>query len=116
MESVASRLPAVAAYIPVVGWLYVILFHRQDGFAAFHLRQSIGSFLFLAASLLAWVGGAWILAWIPYGMLVGVVLFSLVMGAAVVCVIAWMLGVAYALRGRMVLLPIFGNMANRLPL
>ena len=61
-----SRLPAVLAYlIPVIGWLYVLFFQRKNELAVYHLRQSIGLFLFLIGTLFGWTVIAWVLTWIP---------------------------------------------------
>lgn len=116
MNTTSSTLPAFVAYIPVIGWLYVILFKRQDEFAMFHLRQSIGLFIFLAVMLLGWALLTWIIAWIPYGMLLGVTLFTIVITAFIFGVIAWIMGMIYALQGRVVFLPVFGRMASRMQL
>lgn len=116
MNSFKSRFPAFVAYIPVIGWLYVLLFRRQDEFAMFHLRQSIGLIAFLVVMLVGWALLTWIISWIPYGMLVGVMLFTLAISALIFGVIYWIVGMSYALQGRVVLLPIFGKLANRLQL
>ena len=111
----SQRFPAFLAYLlPVVGWLYVLLFQRKNQLAMFHVRQSIGLFLFLAFTGVAWVAVTWILTWIPFGFLFGVALFTLVIIAIVVGAVTWILGMINARRGRVALLPIFGRMASRL--
>ena len=112
----SSRWHACVAYIPVLGWIYILIFQRQDEFAMFHVRQSIGLILFLIIAFLAWVAAGWVIAWIPYGMLINVLLFTIVMSAVGFGVIAWIMGIVYALQGRVAFLPIFGKMANRLPI
>lgn len=87
--NVSSRLPAVVAYIPIVGWLYVFIFQRKNTLAAFHLRQSIGLVLFLLMSFVVWVIVAWLLAWIPYMDLISIALFTLVIAAYGFGLIAW---------------------------
>jgi uncharacterized membrane protein len=109
----SSRVPAVIAYIPVIGWLYVLLTQRQNAFAMFHVRQAIGLILFLIAAPLAWAVITWLLAWIPYGFLVGNALFALVIVALVFGVIAWVVGIINASRGRAALMPLFGRLANQ---
>jgi len=116
MNTPAVRFPAFLAYIPVIGWLYVLFFKHQDEFAMFHLRQSIGLFAFLALMFISWGLVSWIISWIPYGTLVGVMLFTLVIAAFLYGFIYWLVGMKYALQGRVVLLPIFGKLANRLQL
>ena len=46
----------------------------------------------------------------------GVVLFALVVAATIFGVIVLIIGLSNALRGRIVLLPVFGRRANQLPL
>jgi uncharacterized membrane protein len=111
----SQRFPAFIAYLlPIVGWLYVLLFQRKNHLAMFHVRQSIGLFLFLTLTGVAWIVVTWILTWIPFGFLFGVALFTLVIMAIVVGAVAWILGMINALRGRVALLPIFGQMASHL--
>jgi uncharacterized membrane protein len=115
--SQSSRLSALLAYlIPVVGWLYIFLFRRDNAFAVFHLRQSIGLFLFLLAALLIWalVGG--LLALIPYVAALSIALFTLVIAAYFYGVIAWIMGMIRALRNQSTPLPFFGRWADRLPI
>lgn len=110
------RTPAVIAYIPVLGWLYVLLFQRRNPFAVFHVRQSIGLVGFLIAALAVWAVVAWLLAWIPFAMLLGTALFALVILAYGFGIFALISGAVNASKGRAVILPVFGNMANRIPL
>ena len=113
----ASRVPAVIAYlIPVIGWLYVLLFQRKNAAAMFHLRQSIGLCLFLVATMVGWAVVAWLLAWIPYMAAVSAALFTIVIAAYLYGFVAWILGLVNALRNRVALLPWLGPWANRLPI
>lgn len=113
----SSRLPAVLAYlIPVIGWLYVLAFQRKNLLAIYHLRQSIGLFLFLVAALAGWAVIAWVLAWIPYMDVVGIALFAVVIAAYLYGILAWILGLINALRRRLTPLPLFGRWASRLPI
>jgi uncharacterized membrane protein len=108
----SDRLSAFLAYIPVVGWIYVLLAKRQNSLSMFHVRQSIGVFIFLAVTFAAWVVVTWVLGWIPFGFMVGVALFTMVIIAFIFGIIAWLTGIVHALNGRMVILPLFGKMAN----
>jgi uncharacterized membrane protein len=108
----SSRVAAVIAYIPVVGWLYVLLFQRHNVFAVFHARQSIGLFVFLLAMFVGWAVITWVLGWIPFAFVIGNALFALVIAAYVFGVFAWIAGILNAARGRVALLPIFGKTAN----
>jgi uncharacterized membrane protein len=111
-----SRLSAAAAYVPMVGWLYVVLFQRQNPLVMYHLRQSIGLCLFLLFSLLGWAVVAWFLAWLPYLSALSVGLFTIVMVAYLFGAVAWLLGVINALRQKASPLPGFGRWAERLPI
>jgi len=108
----SDRLSAFLAYIPVVGWIYVLLAKRQNSLSMFHVRQSIGLFIFLAATFAAWAVITWVLGWIPFGFMVGVALFTMVITAFIFGIIVWVTGIVHALNGRMVLLPLIGKMAN----
>ena len=114
--SMSSRLSAAVAYVPVIGWLYVIVTQRNNPLARFHLRQSVGLILFLAASLLAWMVIAYVLAWVPLMAVVSTALFTIVIAAFVYSLIALLMGLINALRGRADPLPLFGQRASRLPI
>jgi uncharacterized membrane protein len=76
MES-SQRIPAFISYfLPVVGWIYVGVFQRKNPFAIFHMRQSICLALFAILITLAWGAVTWVLAWIPYAFVFGMVLFT----------------------------------------
>ncbi|MBN1284617.1 MAG: hypothetical protein JXB47_04395 [Anaerolineae bacterium] len=112
-----SRLPAVSVYlVPVVGWLYVFFFQRKNTLAVYHLRQAVGLFLFLVGVLVGWAVVAWVLAWIPYMVVLSMALFTLVIAACLYGVVAWILGLVNALQERAAPLPWFGRWADRLPI
>ena len=112
-----SRLPAVVAYlVPVIGWLYVLFFERKNTFAVYHLRQSIGLFLFLVGALAVWAVIAWVLVWVPYAAVLSTALFALVIAAYLYGVVAWIAGMINALSGKLAPLPLFGERASRLPI
>jgi uncharacterized membrane protein len=102
--------------LPVVGWLYVLLFHRKDPFAVYHLKQSIGLVLFLVMVTVGVAAVGWVLAWIPYMFVLSIALFSLVIAAYAFGIVVWIIGMANALRGQAIPLPISGGWANRLPI
>ena len=110
----STRYSAAIAYIPVIGWLYVLLAQRRNAFAMFHVKQAIGLVVFLIASVLAWGVFMWIISQVPYGFLVAQAFFTLVILAYIYGVVAWIMGIINALRGRTTLLPVFGAIANRL--
>jgi len=111
-----ERILAFIAYIPVIGWIYVWFAHRKETFALFHLRQSVGLFLFVIGVFVGWVVIGWILMWLPYMAVFSMALFSLVMAAIFFGVIAWLVGVANAFNGKVAYIPIVGEWANKLPL
>lgn len=112
MGTYTSQINAAIAYIPVIGWIYILLVANRDEFGRFHLRQSIGLVLFLAAVFAGWAAIAWLIAWLPFGSTVSVTLFTLVIAAVGYGVIAWVIGIVNALRGVMNPLPIFGLWAH----
>jgi len=111
-----GRFPAFIAYfLPVIGWIYLGLFQSKNKFARFHMRQSVGLFLFLIGVALGWGIIAWVLAWIPYAVVLGMALFSLPMAACIFGAIAWIIGMVNALSLRETSLPFIGSYSNRLP-
>ena len=83
-------------------------------FAMFHVRQSIGVFIFLAAAFTAWAVLTWVLSWIPFGFIVGIGLFTMVITVFLFEIVIWVIGIVYALQSRVVLLPVFGEIANKI--
>lgn len=114
MSNSPERLPAAIAYIPVLGWLYVLFISKHSSFVIFHLKQSIGLALFLLGALASWVVFTWVISWIPFGFLISVIFFTLVMSAMGVGIVALVMGISNALNGRVTLLPIFGDIAHKL--
>jgi uncharacterized membrane protein len=113
----SRRLPAFIAYLlPVIGWVYVGIFESKNQFARFHMRQSVGLFLFLVLVTAGWGLLTWLLAWIPYMYVFAIALFALPIVSYVFAVIAWIVGMANALRDRQVYLPLIGGYCSRLPL
>jgi uncharacterized membrane protein len=114
---ILRRFSAFLTYLlPVAGWIYVIIYQRKNSLALFHLRQSIGLSLFMAAAVAVWAAVGWVLAWLPFGFIFTIALFAGVVMALIIGVYAWIIGAANALQGRAVLLPIFGRLAYRMPI
>jgi len=111
-----SRVAAVLAYIPIIGWLYVLLLQRKNALAMFHLRQSVGLVVFLVGTLVVWAIIFWLLSWIPYFAVLGIALFTLVMTAYFFGVVALIMGLINALSNKSVPLPLVGQWASRLPI
>jgi len=57
-----------------------------------------------------------VLAWIPFGPVVGMALFGLVIAAYIFSLVGWVIGMVRALRDEAVPLPFIGMMADRMPL
>ncbi len=111
-----QRISAAISYIPVIGWIYVFFFAHKDAPVIFHLRQSISLVIGLLGCFLLWIAAAWLLTWIPYGSVFAVALFALVITALIAGVIAWLVGIVNALRGKENEVPMFGAIAHHLPI
>ena len=114
--SLSERISAAVAYLPVIGWIYTYFVQRKSQLTMFHLRQSISLFGTLIAVLVLWAVVAWVITWIPYGVIFGVALFALVMAAFFVGAVAWLVGIVNALRGLMNEVPLFNAWAKHLPI
>jgi len=108
--------PAVIAYVPILGWLYVYLMERKNTLALFHLRQSIGLFVFLVGVFIGWAVIAYALALIPFMAVISVSLFAIVIAAYIFGAVAWVMGILNAFKRTLSPLPLFGRWANRLPI
>ncbi len=111
-----SRAPAVLAYVPVLGWLYVLFLERKNSLAVYHLKQSVGLVLFLIAATAVWALVTWLLAWIPFMFVLGIAMFGIVIAAYLYGLIAWVMGLSNAWQARFTPLPLFGGWASRLPI
>jgi uncharacterized membrane protein len=111
----SSRLLAFLAYLlGPIGWVIAFLFGRKDPFVRFHLRQSIGLWAGLAVGILAWfvIGG--VISVVPYfGPLLAFGSFALVIALFAACVFLWIRGMLNALSGKIRILPLFGERAER---
>ncbi len=114
--STSERISAAAGYVPVIGWIYAYFVQRQNQLVMFHLKQSISLFVNLIGIFVIWVVVAWVLAWIPYGDVFSIALFTIVMAAFFVGAIAWVIGIVNALRGLLKDVPLFASWAKRLPI
>jgi uncharacterized membrane protein len=114
--STSRRILAFLAYLfSIVGSVIVLLLLRRDRYVAYHARQSIALFLFVAAVAAGWGVVTWLTAWIPYLGIVGISAFSLVIAALAFAVAATIMGMANALRDRAAPLPLVGGWAKRIP-
>ena len=110
-----NRTLAFLAYLlSILGWLYVLLFQREDKLALYHARQSLGLVLVALGALLGWALGTWILSWVPLvGPLVAAALFSQVLLVYLFLGIVWIIGMVYALQAKVKPLPLVGRWAER---
>ena len=112
-----QKTPAFLAYLlPVLGWLYVLVFHRKDEFAVYHAKQSLVITITAIGAPMVWAVVAWVIAWIPLvGPVVAAALFALVMLTYIVLVATWIVGLVYVSRAKMKPIPVVGGWAERLP-
>jgi uncharacterized membrane protein len=110
-------LAFLAYLLSILGWLYVLLFHRKDKFLLYHAKQSLGLTLAALGGPVVWVGVGWIVSWIPYvGFILAVALFSLLMALYFALVVAWIIGMVNALQAKRKPVPVVGRWAERLPI
>jgi uncharacterized membrane protein len=109
----ASRLSAFVAYLlPVIGWIYVFVFRRKDRFAIFHAKQAVMLVVAAIAALVVWGVAAWLVVRVPIlGPMAAAGTFALVVAAFLLLLVAWIVGMANALRGQVKLLPLVGRWA-----
>jgi uncharacterized membrane protein len=115
MNGLPSLSAVVTYLLPFIGWLYVFFFQRDNTLAMYHLRQSIGLWLFLLGTLIVWGVIAWALAWLPYMGAIAAALFTIVIAVYMFGVVAWLTGLIRALKKQVTPLPVFGRWAERLP-
>jgi uncharacterized membrane protein len=113
----SSQILAFLAYLLwIFGWLLVVLVARNDRFALYHARQSLGLSLAVILAPVVWVILGWLIAWIPsVGVVVSAAMFSLVIGLYLIAAVAWVSGLLNAARAQLRPLPFFGEWAMRLP-
>lgn len=111
-----KRHAAFLAYLlPIVGWLYVFLFHRRDEHAVYHAKQSIVLTTTAVGAPAAWAVVAWIVSWIPLaGPIISAALFSLVILIYIFLATTWVIGMVYALQAKMKPVPVLGGWAERI--
>lgn len=111
----SSRTWALVAYLlPLAGPLLVLAARRNDCFAVYHATQSLTLTIMLVAIPLGWAVAGWVLLWIPLvGPATAAMLFALVIAAAVALFVAWLLGMANALRGLRRPVWLFGGWGER---
>ena len=116
MSKPKRTLAFLAYLLSILGWLYVLLFHRKEKLAVYHARQSLMLTIAAIGGPVIWAGAGWVLSWIPLvGPLTAAALFSLVIVGYVALVGSWIVGMVYALQAKMKPVPFVGQWAERLP-
>lgn len=110
-----SRIKAFLAYLLLaIGAGAVLLFSRNDRFAAYHARQSLVLTLVAVLTPFAWVLVAYPLSWIPlFGPPAASATFGLVIATFIVLFVAWIAGMVFALRAQTREVPLVGALAKR---
>lgn len=113
-----NRLSAFLAYLLLaIGWIYVLVLNRKNEFAVYHTRQSITIVLVCIASFIIWAVSSWVITFIPLvGAFVAASTFTLVLATFIAAIIAWIVGMIYALQAKLKPVPFFGAWAERLPI
>jgi uncharacterized membrane protein len=111
-----SKYFAFIAYLlSVIGAAFILLARRNDRFAVYHAKQSLGLFLVAIGVLLAWIVVGWTLAWIPYiGFIFAMALFALAIAAYIALIVCWFMGMHYALDGKIQPVPLVGGLILRI--
>ncbi len=102
----------MAYLLPVIGWIFVFVFRRQDRFAQFHAKQAIGLVVAVFAAPLAWAVAAWVVVRVPIlGPMTAAGTFAIVIVALLMLLVTWIIGMLNALRGQVKVLPVVGYYA-----
>ena len=109
-------LAFLAYLLSILGWLYVLLFQREDKLAIYHAKQSLGLTLVAMGSFAIWLLGSWIISWVPLvGALIAAATFAQVILIYIFLGVAWVMGIVYALQAKMKPVPFVGKWAERIP-
>ena len=102
---------AVCAYVlSILGAAFVLIFRRNDAFAAYHAKQSLGIAIAAIVAFVVWAVGGWVISWVPYiGFIVAVACFALVIVAYIALAICSIIGIKYAWQGKQQPVPIIGE-------
>lgn len=102
---------ALLAYlVPVLGSAYILLLRKDDDFSRYHAYQGLTLVLALILAPAVWILFSWLFMFLPYGGVVAAYVFALVVAVYFAVVVAWVAGVANALRARRSPVPFFGRM------
>ena len=116
MKAPKRYLAVIAYLVPVLGWLYILLFQKEEKFAVYHAKQSLVLTITAVLAPVTWAVVAWILALVPLvGPVTAVSVFALVILVYISLAVIWVIGMIYALRAKMKPLPVFGGWAEKIP-
>jgi uncharacterized membrane protein len=117
MNNQTSRFSALVAYLlPVLGWLYVLIFQRKDRFALYHAKQAAMITIVAILAPLVWLVGGWLLMFLPYGAILAMALFSLVIAIYFFLLYLCILGMANVSQTKIKRLPLIGEWGEQLPI
>ena len=115
MKAPKRYLAVIAYLVPVLGWLYILLFQKEEKFAVYHAKQSLVLTITAVLAPVTWAVVAWILALVPLvGPVTAVSVFALVILVYIALAVIWVIGMIYALRAKMKPLPVFGGWAEKM--
>ena len=102
---------ALLAYlIPVLGSAYILALRKDDAFSRYHAFQGLTIVLAMILAPAAWFLFSLLVALLPLGGVIAAYVFALVIAAYLAVVVAWVAGIANALRGRRAPVPFFGRL------
>ncbi len=115
MDAPKRHFAFLAYLVPVLGWLYGLLFERRDEFVLYHAKQAMMLTIAAVVAPAAWAVAAWILVWIPLvGSVLAASLFALVLLTYLFLAAVWIVGMINALAARAKPLPVVGRWAERI--
>ena len=112
-----NRFPALLAYlVPIFGSLYVFISYRKDRFALYHAKQALIVTIVAILAPLIWLIAGWLLSLLPYGFILTVALFALVIALYLFLIYALIAGIAHVSQTKIKPLPLIGSWGERLPI
>ena len=115
MNASKRHLAFIAYLVPVLGWLYGLLFERKDEFVLYHAKQAMMLTITAVVAPVAWAVAAWILVWVPLvGPVLAATLFALVVLTYLSLAAVWIVGMINALTAQAKPLPVVGRWAERI--
>ena len=114
MQNPNRALAFLTYLLPFIGSLLVFLLNRKNALALYHACQALALFGGLILVPVSWLVLGWLLAQIPMaGPILTISLFTLVLAAAAVIVVGWLMGLSNALRAKFAPIPVFGGWGDK---